>query len=114
MKLVSFDVGLRNLAFCVLTGTNRKDLGILHWNLIDVMAEDKGIVGNKPTCFKCKKSACWKMDNMWACGRHKGVTKGGVTKAAIAKLTPMELWEQYERLWPEPKRPTKAAMVKRL
>ena len=116
MKLVSFDVGLRNLAFCVLTGTNRKDVGIQHWNLIDVMAEDKGVAG-KPTCFKCKKSACWQQpqEGIWACGRHKGGTKGATTKAALNKLSPAELWSDFLVYWPtEPKQPTKAVMVKRL
>lgn len=114
MKLVSFDVGLRNLAFCVMTGTNRKDVGIQHWNLIDIMAEDKGLV--KPLCFKCKKSACWQQptDGIYACGRHKGNAKGAVTKAALGKLSPAELWADYSKLWPEPKQPTKPAMVKRL
>ena len=53
MKLVSFDVGLRNLAFCVLEGTNRQNLKITGWDLIDVMAEMGGL--NKPICIKCKK-----------------------------------------------------------
>ena len=39
MKLVSFDVGLRNLAFCILEGTSRTSLKIIEWDLIDVMAE---------------------------------------------------------------------------
>jgi septum formation inhibitor-activating ATPase MinD len=53
MKLVSFDVGLRNLAFCVLEGSDRHNLKILSWDLIDVMAEQNGL--DKPLCNKCKK-----------------------------------------------------------
>ncbi len=50
MKLISFDVGLRNLAFCVLEGTNRSNVKITHWDLIDVMAETAG--HDSPKCFK--------------------------------------------------------------
>ena len=55
MKLISFDVGLRNLAFCILEGTSRKDVKILGWDLIDVMAE--GSEAGIRKCFKCKKVA---------------------------------------------------------
>ena len=48
--IISFDVGLRNLAFCILEGTSRKDVKILHWDLIDVMAEGAGHGSSK--CFK--------------------------------------------------------------
>ena len=57
MKLISFDIGLRNLAFCVIEGTNRSNLKITHWDLIDVMAETAG--HDSPKCFKCKKPANW-------------------------------------------------------
>ena len=70
MKLVSFDIGLRNLSFCVLEGTNRSNLKILHWELIDVMAEAAGL--DKPTCYKCKKPATWmkKDESSFSCKTH--------------------------------------------
>jgi hypothetical protein len=70
MKLVSFDVGLRNLAFCVLEGTSRSNLKITHWDLIDVMAESAG--HDSPKCHKCKKPANWIRSEVYSCGRHKG------------------------------------------
>ncbi len=70
MKLVSFDIGLRNLAFCVLEGTNRSNLKITHWDLIDVMAESAG--HDNPKCHKCKKPANWVRQETYSCGRHKG------------------------------------------
>lgn len=70
MKLVSFDVGLRNLAFCILEGTNRSNLKITHWDLIDVMAESAG--HENPKCHKCKKPANWVKQETYSCGRHKG------------------------------------------
>ena len=88
MKLVSFDVGLRNLAFCILEGTNRSNLKITHWDLIDVMAESAG--HDNPKCFKCKKPANWLKESVYACGTHKA--KGGAkppTKTELNK-TPTE------------------------
>jgi hypothetical protein len=89
MKLVSFDVGLRNLSFCVLEGTSRHDIKITGWDLIDVMAEMGGL--DKPLCFKCKKPACWVQSQTYACTRHKTGGTKSVTKASLMKKTKEEL-----------------------
>lgn len=91
MKLVSFDVGLRNLAFCVMEGTTRSNVKILHWDLIDVMAESAGHDDAK--CFKCKKPANYmKQDeSSYACKTHcpkgsKPVTKTCFNKKEVSVL----------------------------
>ena len=91
MKLVSFDVGLRNLAFCILEGTSRKDVKILHWDLIDVMAEGAG--HGSPKCFKCNKPANWKQEEKYACTLHKKAGKR-VTKTSLSKKTLDELLKE--------------------
>ena len=85
MKLVSFDIGLRNLAFCVLEGTNRSNLKITHWDLIDVMAETAG--HDSPKCFKCKKPANWlkNSEEVYSCGTHKPKTGKAPTKTSLNK-----------------------------
>ena len=85
MKLVSFDVGLRNLAFCVMEGTNRSNVKIIHWDLIDVMAESAGHDGIK--CFKCKKPANWMngAKTQTACTLHRPKTGKAVTKISLTK-----------------------------
>jgi hypothetical protein len=90
MKLVSFDVGLRNLAFCVLEGSSRSDLKITGWDLIDVMAEMGGL--DKPLCHRCKKPACWVQDSLYACTRHKGKSVFS-TKSSLQKNTKEQLLE---------------------
>jgi hypothetical protein len=91
MKLVSFDVGLRNLAFCVMEGTTRSNVKILHWDLIDVMAESAG--HDEAKCFKCKKPANYmKQDeSSYACKTHcpkgsKPVTKASFNKKEVSVL----------------------------
>lgn len=92
MKLVSFDVGLRNLAFCILEGTDRSNLKITHWDLIDVMAESEGHDSAK--CYKCKKPANWiKFDgSAYCCRTHKPKGAGKPpTKASLNKKSLDEL-----------------------
>jgi hypothetical protein len=98
MKLVSFDVGLRNLAYCVLEGTSRTDLRILDWGIIDVLAEQSGL--DNPRCSKCSQGATWKhaTEGTLACSRHKPKQKAKVTKTSISKQTPEELKGELERL----------------
>jgi hypothetical protein len=97
MKLVSFDVGLRNLAFCILEGTNRSNLKITHWDLIDVMAESAG--HDSPKCHKCKKPANWIKEETYSCGRHKGKESGKCpTKTELNKKSIDSLRELCKEL----------------
>jgi hypothetical protein len=89
MKLVSVDVGLRNLAVCVLEGTSRSDVKILHWEVIDVMAESVGL--SKPLCYKCKKSANWVNNGKYACKPHTTTTAKLPTKKSLNQKSTEEL-----------------------
>lgn len=95
MKIVSFDVGLRNLAVSVLEGTSRKDVRIIGWDVIDVIGEKNGV--SRPSCFKCKKPAMWTDNNTFACSKHcpknSAVTKSSLNKKSIGELR--ELAETY-------------------
>ena len=90
MKIISFDIGLRNLAVCVLEGTSRTDMRIVAWDVIDVVAEKNG--HTRTACFKCAKPAMWVQAGAGtqACSRHrpKSLT---MTKAALTKKTIPEL-----------------------
>lgn len=90
MKIISFDIGLRNLAVCVLDGTSRTDMRITAWDVIDVVAEKNG--HTRTACFKCAKPAMWVQAGAGtqACSRHrpKSLT---MTKAALTKKTIPEL-----------------------
>jgi hypothetical protein len=100
MKIVSFDIGLRNLAVCVLEGTNRKDIVIHHWDVFDVIGEKNGV--DKPACFKCKKPAMWSgSDNMFACSKHCPKT-AQTTKTVLNKKGVVELQELAKAYGIEP------------
>uniref|UniRef100_A0A6C0AI11 Mitochondrial resolvase Ydc2 catalytic domain-containing protein n=1 Tax=viral metagenome TaxID=1070528 RepID=A0A6C0AI11_9ZZZZ len=95
MKLVSIDVGIRNLAFCVMEGTNRTNVQIVHWDLIDVMAEGAG--HDSPKCFKCLKPANWlNGKKVYACTLHKSKSPKPPTKVSLNKKTLDELKKEGE------------------
>lgn len=98
MKLISFDIGLRNLAVCVLEGTSRTDMRIVAWDVIDVVAEKNG--HTRTACFKCAKPAMWVQAGVGtqACSRHRPksltMTKAALTKKSIPEL--QELGNPYK------------------
>ena len=96
MKLVSFDVGTRNLAYCILEGTNRSNLKIVSWDLIDIMAESAG--HDNPKCFKCKKPANWIREDSYACGTHKNKSGKPPTKSSMNSKTLEELKAEGSKL----------------
>lgn len=97
MKVISFDIGLRNLAYCVIEGTSRKDVKIVDWNIIDVLGENAGVGAAR--CFKCNAAARYEhaSEGTFACSRHTPKKKAVVTKASLNKLSPGELQAEIQR-----------------
>jgi hypothetical protein len=114
MKLISFDVGLRNLAYCVLEGTSRTDVKIVDWNIIDVLGEQAGVGAAR--CFKCTSAARYEhaSEGTFACSRHTPKKKEVVTKAALNKKTPNELHEEIDKFGLQTTATKKAELVKLL
>jgi hypothetical protein len=110
MKLVSIDVGLRNLAVCVLEGTSRHDVKIVHWDVIDVLGEKNGVA--RPLCFRCSKPAMWKqpIQDQFACSKHCPA-KSNITKTALSKKQIPELQCEVEMLRLTPKSKKKPDLV---
>ena len=55
MKLISFDVGIKNMAYCIFD-TSSQNIKILDWNILNLM--DEAPPTNKCTCPKNKKKDC--------------------------------------------------------
>jgi hypothetical protein len=98
MKIVSFDVGLRNLAYCVLEGTSRSDVRIVDWNIIDVLGEQAGVGAAR--CHKCTSAARYEhaAEGTFACSKHAPRKKQNVTKKALGMKSVMELQGEIDRL----------------
>jgi hypothetical protein len=91
MKLISFDVGLRNLAYCVLEGTSRTDVKITDWNIIDVLGERAGVGAVR--CHKCTAAARYEhaSEGTFACSKHTPKKSKPPTKTALNKQSIDEL-----------------------
>jgi hypothetical protein len=98
MKVVSFDVGLRNLAYCVLEGTSRTDVAIVDWNIIDILGESAGVGAIK--CHKCATSARYEhaSNGTFACAKHVPKKQKKMTKTELNKKTPNQLQEMMKEL----------------
>lgn len=114
MKLISFDVGLRNLAYCVLEGTSRADVKIVDWNIIDVLGEQAGVGAAR--CHKCSAAARYEhaSEGTFACSKHAPKKKEVVTKTALNKKSPMELQGDIDKWGLQTTATKKADLVKLL
>jgi hypothetical protein len=63
MKLISFDVGIKNLAYCVLE-CNNNNVKILKWNCISLIEQFKCHEPN------CDKGISLKNDDVFWCNKH--------------------------------------------
>lgn len=63
MKILSFDVGIKNLAYCILEVDCKDNIKILDWNIIN-LTEYK--------CTEnCNENAKYKLNNEFYCENHK-------------------------------------------
>lgn len=78
-----FDIGIKNLAFCIIESTewleyikgNSENHGIKLWKNLNILGQSKvcnGIIksGNKKG-NKCNKLASWSLNDEYFCGTHK-------------------------------------------
>ncbi len=69
VTVCAFDIGIKNLAFCVFDGTN-----ILSWKNVNIIAEETP--QQVETCSKCKVAGKWRLpSNTIVCKRHLGTVE---------------------------------------
>jgi hypothetical protein len=78
MKLISFDVGIKNLAYCIVDDTNNSSMKILKWDIIDLLN-----INNK--CSFCDKNANTLFYKYKMCKDHKN--KVGELKEPCVEIT---------------------------
>ena len=75
MKLISFDVGIKNMAYCVFEYKNNI-LTITDWNVINLLESEKitkkcnFIVKSKKQCKPCNKNAKYEKNEYTFCETH--------------------------------------------
>jgi hypothetical protein len=72
MKTISIDVGIKNLALCVLEHTSDGTLNILHWSVVDLSTEDEIQLCNADPNLvtPCKNIAKFKKSGIHFCLKH--------------------------------------------
>lgn len=84
MKVLGFDIGIKNLSYCVLN----EHYDILHWGIINVL--DHEIT----SCCVCDKPAKYK-EEKYFCGRHK--TKTSI-KLVFKKVSDLSLFDLQTKI----------------
>ena len=78
MRLISYDIGIKNLAYCVLEYKD-KELSILDWNVMNLLEESvplekcsqtNKIKGSKTEVCNCIKEARYKKNDKYYCIKH--------------------------------------------
>jgi hypothetical protein len=74
MKIISFDVGIVNLAYCIFE-IKDNNYSIIDWNVINLCNENNRICRYSDNKGSCKKNATYFKDNMYYCKRHANKDK---------------------------------------
>lgn len=106
MKIISFDVGIKNMALCVFSATlgTESVVQINHWDILNVGAEPA--TQNISLCSSCKHNAAYQhpMPPRFFCKRHAKTEILPIPK--INQLTTEELTTLWSKKWTNRAPPT--------
>ena len=82
MRLISFDVGIKNMAYCIIDiDTNQNNYTIVDWNIMDCSSKNE-VRHDTLECneqlknkSKCKSKAKYFKDNIFVCEKHAKLSK---------------------------------------
>jgi len=67
--IISFDIGIKNLCFCILKTEPRLD--IVDWNIINLMEDpEQQSMNIIPPCNACSRKSVYKKKNQYYCNQH--------------------------------------------
>ena len=70
-KILSIDVGMKNLAFCLIDYKDNNNYSIINWDIIDLCENSNEIcMGKKKDGKKCNKKAKYTKKNKFYCKNH--------------------------------------------
>lgn len=127
-KLISFDIGIKNLAYCIF---DISMISILDWNVIDLSLENKNeIIQKKDTCNcllqskkTCSKTAKYSIDSLYFCEKHaksssfllpsKEFEEPSLKKKSVESLRTF-LQEKNISILEQKKKETKTGIIERI
>ena len=66
MKILSFDIGIKNLSYCLLDDSKQ----ILDWGIINISCDDVCQHINSKNIECCNSATCITEDNILLCSSH--------------------------------------------
>ena len=81
MKILSFDIGIKNLSFCLLDDSKK----ILDWGIINISCDDVCQHINTKTIKCCNSATCITEDKLLLCNSHSKLKKYPGKKKKIVK-----------------------------
>jgi len=105
MRIASFDIGIKNLALCILELDQSQKIKIIQWNVFNLIKVDQGVItqcmfsskNKKGLSVNCKKLATHCKGELFYCKKHADIPKDITTKIVNrAKLDVLyQLSEKY-------------------
>ena len=88
MKILSIDVGIKNLAFCLLErypddNLKDNDFKILKWDTINLI--------DQPSCNYCQKPACFSKNQLYYCRPHAKKSDFLIPTQEIEKIKQLDI-----------------------
>lgn len=88
MYILSFDIGIKNLAYCLFQFKEEPNYEIVDWNVIDIRNE------TEQSCFFCNKEAKYIADDTYYCLSHAKKQYSGSLKIPKKEHTPVYILKQ--------------------
>ena len=126
-RLISFDVGIKNLAYCIFDFDEKKDepVQIVQWNVLNLCCDSEealllscqGILKNKKACGKPAK---YRKEELCMCEKHAKthshfvISKGDQTISSLKKKSAEEIKILHRNLSPTTTLKIKSEMIQEL
>jgi len=118
VKVLAFDIGIKNLAWCCLEYTSEtKHYKLLEWDNYNLLSDSSNVGSGKSkrTCSKCTGKAAYTTADTEFCSRHCPAEKPALRDASgtlLKKLPKVaDCKAILQSLFPTKKFPTKAAAI---
>jgi len=92
-RILAFDIGIKNLAWCLLEQTTEQTT-ILEWDNYNLLSDSSNLtVQTKQSCIQCKSKAAYTAEDTVYCSRHCPPTKQALRDISgnlLKKLPPVK------------------------
>jgi hypothetical protein len=100
-KLISFDIGIRNLAYCIFD-LSGESVSIIDWNVIDISILKPESIQIPNKC-SCKKNAKYSMSSLFFCEKHAKASSfhfpSNEFEKSVLKKCSVDSLRELEKKW---------------